>query len=171
MSRSILISAPATLAPLMGLTDETAGQWKPEELAEILRHQLEAQLLFDLREVDATSGKTAIEREVDAGALHSFGDLFRHPKPPVELLRLTKEFAKSSDMRPASPLPSAVATLLYYAAVVAARIRCGERISQLTDDDLRQGVNWALEQAWIDSVMRKLFEEGRTFLSEMLGQQ
>src|SRR5438128_2144482 len=156
MSRDILLSEPRALATLMGSTDETLGRWQPEELKEILRHQLESPLLFDLQDVDA-AGKFTLERwdcVVDGIALHSFGDLFKHPHPPISLLRLTKEFAKSSDTRKASALPPEVATVLYYAAILVARMRCGEKISTLDDKTLRDATDWTLRQPWLEEVMR-----------------
>jgi hypothetical protein len=97
--------------------------------------------------------------------LNSFSDLFRHPKPPVALLKLTKEFAKSSDRRSASPLPPEIATVLYYAAIVTALLRHGSPISRLSLRALKEGVTWALEQPWLDEQMRGLFDEARAALA------
>ena len=53
----------------------------------------------------------------------------------------------------------------WYAAILVARMRCGERISKLTEDELREGIDWAKRQMWLEEDLRKLFEQGQVFLS------
>jgi len=43
---------------------------------------------------------------------------------PLELLRLTQEFGKLNRQAAASELPVAVATVLYYASIATALVRC-----------------------------------------------
>jgi hypothetical protein len=141
------------------------GRWRPDELGEILRHQLEAPLLFDLG--SSSSGTHFTDEqgapvEPDASGVSSFGELFLHPRPPLPMLRLTKRFAKTSDRRTANPLPEEVATVLYYAAIVAALLRHGERISRVSDSTLREGTDWVLEREWVGGPLRGLFEEARS---------
>jgi hypothetical protein len=57
-------------------------------------------------------------------------------------------------------LPPEVATLLYYAAILVARRRHGQRITQLDDNSLRSGVEWSLQQPWVDQRTKSLFQEG-----------
>lgn len=151
-------SAPATLAPLLGL-HEARGAWQAVELADILAHQLRAPLLFDLKQPEVPSCAGDPQRAAPAATMKSFGDLLRHPAPPVELLRLTKEFAKSSDGAGGCALPAEVATVLYYAAIAAARLRLNVQISKLTTSELQDGFNWAIRQQWIDDHTRSLFTE------------
>ena len=156
--------APKSLARLMGLgAGEQRGGWAPHELADVLRHQLRAPLLFDQGAMAAMAAAAAGGGAPAAGEAPpgSFEDLFRHPRPPLPLLRLTKDFAKAADRPSDGPIPAEVATVLYYAAIVAALLRHGERISQLRDDELSAGVTWALEQPWLDGALRTLFVEAR----------
>ena len=55
--------------------------------------------------------------------LKSFGDLLHHPNPPLELLRLTKDFAKACRLSRSGPLPREIATLLYFASIIVAWVR------------------------------------------------
>jgi len=87
--------------------------------------------------------------------------LFHHPSPPIELLRLTKEFAKANMDHPESGLPTEIVGVLYYTSIAVALVRLDARISQLKDADLRRGLLWAKEQAWVD-------EETKTLLIEAL---
>ncbi len=157
------LSGVRRLAELLDVSKE-APAWAAADLAEIFDHQLRAPLGFDLeRWSQPDPDTTALLRHLTQSPgqpLETFGDLFRHPQPPVELLRLTKDFAKTSDSRDDAALPSEIATVLYFAAIVAARVRRGTLISQLSDDAVRQGAEWAARQPWIDGATRALFEEG-----------
>jgi hypothetical protein len=160
-------SDPRRLASLFQAEDEAAGgvaacPWGPDDLGEILRHQLAAPILF--------GPDPAADRPTGAGPggagkapvppLSNFGDLLTHPAPPLELLRLTKEFAKASDTRPQCPLPKEVATALYYAAILAALLRHGQRITELSDRSLRSGAEWGLRQPWLPAQLRPLYQLG-----------
>ena len=156
-------AAPHVLASLMNVEgDPRHGGWRSDELAEILRHQLEAPLLFDLSGVAGDgAGAASLARHVEEGQAWSFGALFLHPNPPLTMLRLTKRFAKTSDRRAANPLPPEVATVLYYAAILAALLRHNQRISGVNDKTLREGTEWVLGQAWVTGPLRELFREAQ----------
>ena len=59
---------------------------------------------------------------------------------------------------PAAALPSEVATVLYVADVVVARVGCGQSISHLSDAAVHDNVRWVLAQPWLDPPTRRLFE-------------
>jgi hypothetical protein len=161
VDEDLTTAAPHVLASLMNVEgDPRSGGWRSDELAEILRHQLDAPLLFDLSAMGA-DGAAAASGEAGADHAWSFGALFLHPRPPLTMLRLTKRFAKTSDRRSANPLPSQVATVLYYAAIIAALLRHGERISGVDDAGLCEGTAWVLGQAWVTGPLRELFREAQ----------
>jgi hypothetical protein len=91
--------------------------------------------------------------------LKSFSDLFHHPVPPLELLTLTKDFAKANMDHPDSALPQEVAAALYYASIAAALVRLDKRISQLKDAELQRGLLWAKDQPWVDDPTRQLLAQ------------
>lgn len=135
--------------------------WRDEDLGPLYRHQMAAAVQVDLGGLDAGAASRLPGLCAAHGLLlRSFGDLFAHPSPPVELLELTKRFAKALRHHPDSPLPPQVASVLYYASIVAALARCGRRISALDDASLRVGVEWALGRSWIDPPTRALLAEG-----------
>jgi hypothetical protein len=92
--------------------------------------------------------------------LRSFGELLHHRNPLPELLELAKEFAKECRTEVESPLPRALATVLYYASIAAALARCGRRITHHDDATLRQGFQWGCAQPWVDEATRELLREG-----------
>jgi hypothetical protein len=81
-------------------------------------------------------------------------ELLEHPTPSIELLIAIKGVAKrhSKDL-----LPPEMALLLYYGSIAAAMVRCGQRITKLRDDDLRNGFTWAIKQPWVPENIRELF--------------
>src|SRR5688572_8445974 len=84
--------------------------WTAEELREVLAHQLRAALVYDLGSAGALRDAEALGQQ----GVRTFGDLIRHANPPVDLLRLAKDYFKSSLVSEDGPLPPDVARLLYY---------------------------------------------------------
>lgn len=135
--------------------------WRGSELKAILRHQLAASVGFDLGELEAgLARRLRTVSEAEGLLLQSFRDLFQHQCPPVELLVLTKDFAKRHLGHPESPLPQEIARVLYLASIAVAMIRCHRRISSLDDAAIRSGLEWATGQQWLDEATRNLFQEG-----------
>jgi len=149
------------LAELIGLRNEGARLWSAEELGAMLRHQWNSLLDFDLGDVTPDAKATLVASRVNTSEpSQTFADLFRQPHPPVSLLKLAKEFGKRHRTDPESPLPREISTLLYYLSIVVALARCNERITELTDADLRKGIEWAIAQPWMDDATRALLQEG-----------
>jgi len=149
---------PSCLADLLGRASDDAPRWLGDDLADIISHQLRAPLLFDLHRIQPEAPTADPLGRPGGPEIHTLGELFTHTCPPLELLRLTKNFAKTCDLTPDFALPSEVASVLYFAAIAAALVRLGERITALDDRGIADGINWALSQSWIDSTLRSLFE-------------
>jgi hypothetical protein len=148
---------PKSLAALLTAGAEHARLWRPEELTAIFRHQMSSPILVDLGGFDpTTASRLKTLSQAQSLLLKSFSELFHHPIPPVELLTLTKDFAKANMDHPESSLPHEVAAALYYASIATALVRLEARISQLKDVDLRRGLLWAKDQAWIDDQTREI---------------
>jgi len=152
---------PQSLMSLMDLDLLGTQHWSREELGAILAHQLEAPLAGDLRRHVADLEKELAQAPAQ---VRTFGQLLSHPQPPVKLLEGVKRFAKASRADPDSPLPDETATVLYFAAIVVAMLRCGQRITRMNDDALRYSLDWVCKQAWLDARSRALFDEARAAL-------
>lgn len=148
------------LGAALGLGAGAPMAWRPEDLAAIFRHQMAASVLVDLGALDsALAGQFQALADGSGLVLRSFGDLFQHAKPPLELLRLVKDFARRNLNHPESVLPTDVASALYYLSIAAARIRWNERISSLGDGDLVRGFQWAMDQPWLDESRAALLRQ------------
>jgi len=149
------------LARLMQLGIRGRRALQADEMAALLQSQLMAPLRFELGVLDADLLQGTGDAASGAGVrLDTFADLLHHPNPPVELLTLTKQFARDQRQEADGPVPPEVATVLYYAAIVAALVRHHERITHLDDVALCYGAQWAIDQPWVDGQTRTLFEEG-----------
>lgn len=134
--------------------------WEPQELAAILQHQLSAPLEFDLSVLGADSVSILAKGQPQGGPpIRTFRDLLLHARPPIELLELTRQFAKGCRTRPDGPLPDEIATLLYVLSIAVALTRCGRRITKLDDEALQHSFAWALAQPWVDAPSRQLIQE------------
>jgi hypothetical protein len=148
-------SEPGSLASMLEVGWEAGPTWGERDLAAVLQHQLAAPVVCDL-------GPAGADAAAPPAGIRTFGDLLHHPAPPVELLVLAKDFAKASLADPHAALPKEVAAVLYFAAIVVARRRCGARISQLSPEELRAGAEWVMAQPWVDPATRRLFESAGT---------
>jgi len=161
-SRDIRTSDAQSLADMMNLDADGPEPWNPEDLGTILEHQLLVPVASDVGGLGKQlAGRPDLVRSLQDLGITSFNDLLHHPRPPVELLKLTKEFAKDCRSHADSPLPDEIATILYFLSIVVAMQKCTQRISQLNHAGLRYGLDWALEQTWLDAPTRKLLEDGR----------
>lgn len=139
--------------------------WSNDDLAAIWRHQLTAAVDSDLLGTDEQElGRIRAESESKGLLIESFRDLLLHPRPPVELLTMTKRFAKRMrEARHGGP-PKEIAIMLYYAAAAAA-LASGVRITSLADSELLKGFKWAVRNEWIDEPTRRLLDEAKMVLS------
>jgi len=153
----------ARLSLLMDSTTDDHDLWLPEEFGSIFRHQLTAPLCTELAGLAPQLGEMlAGLRTPDGRPVATFGDLLRHPEPPVALLELVKEFAKASRGPGRRQLPPEVASMLYYLSIGIALLRCDHRLSSLSDAALQEGFHWASAQPWADEETRNLLCRAET---------
>ena len=156
-AESVFQGQPKSLAALLEASGERARLWRPEELGAIFRHQMSAPVLVDLGGYDpGTAARLKTLSAAQSLLLKSFSDLFHHPAPPLELLELTKDFAKANMDQRESSLPNEVAAALYYTSIAAALVRLDARITRLPEAELRRGLLWTREQPWLDEETKQL---------------
>jgi hypothetical protein len=148
----------AQLSQILDLAGR-AGEWEERHLPAMLQHQLAAPLAFDLRSQVLAGSQTRSREQTLTGAasirIETFRDLLTHPAPPLELLKLAKEFFKWRTRACKKDSPEwRIAYLFYLLTLLAAGTRAS-RISALSSRALLQGARWALEQRWIDPPTRQ----------------
>jgi hypothetical protein len=145
----------------MGIT----ALWQPGETEAIWRHQLNARLEADLKPGCFASRVSQLSQsDIKIFRGKSFGELLKHPQPPLELLKLIKEFAKKTLTSSPDLQFREIATALYYAAYAAGLMRHGRRIGKLSEDELTRGFAWAIKQSWLDDFTRELIRESKARL-------
>ena len=166
ITSAIASSDAGQLLRLIGLDEATATGWALADAASIFNHQMNAPLDFDLS-AEALQGTTTISafKELPVAqksGIKTFGQLFQHPSPPIEVLKLAKDFFKR--MVGGYSKNSAeyqVAYVSYVLSVAVARIRHEKRITNLSDANLLKGLDWALSQAWVETSIRKVLDQAR----------
>ncbi len=151
---------PGLLARLLEIPAGKSREWRAGEIEAILGHQLAAPLGEDL-------GKPLLDLDRDleaSGRFHGLRDmsaeaLLLDPRPPLEALRLLKDYARDQRESPDPLLPSEVAAVLYFGSIAAAELRHGERISTLERTGVRGGIEWILARKWLRGPLRALFAE------------
>ena len=159
------------LATLLDMpADDAERLWQDEELGALLRHQMTAPMQVDLINLERGLALKVRSLAESLGlTLKSFGELLAHPNPPLELLKITKDFAKACRLSPNSPMPREIASVLYFASIAAALVRCRRRITGLTNEALAEGFRWVLSRPWLDAPTRSLTEESLHFLNTNKG--
>ena len=162
-------SRPESLAQLLGVGRDEQLLWTAEDLAALWRHQMSASLQFDLAQFDPHVGEL-LARLSPPGQppINTFGEMLAHPRPPLELLELVKDFAESN-RGPTAALPSDIAAMLYVLCIATAQVRLGQRITELDDEALARQIHWALGQDWIDSAASGLLSQCRQALATTRG--
>ncbi|MBI1367380.1 MAG: hypothetical protein GC162_01865 [Planctomycetes bacterium] len=135
------------LADLLESIEDIDRVWSDADLADIFAHllatcisSLHPDLGSDLSSSDDTRTISTLLTESD---------------PNLAYLQLLKNFAKANRIEHSDFLPKEVATGVYYLAIAAAIVRCGDRISLLDDDQLAEGLVWLRRQPWIDDAWRR----------------
>ena len=153
-------SPPPRLAELLALGLKAEESWTPGELEAALEEQITSPIQFELAALKAADAEALRARAAAHGlVLKSLQDLFQHPKPPLELLILTKEFFKANIDRPQPGLPAEVAQALYFQSMAVAWLRHHKRISSLSDAQLLSAMEWVREQRWIPEELFSLAEQ------------
>ena len=157
-----------TLGRLIAFDEADRAIWPVEEIQRILRMQLGARLHVELGRSGLCDRDTVLALTDQASPpIRSVADLLYHPRPPMELLWAVKDFSKNCKEDATSDMAPEVALALYYASIAAALTRRGERITTLSDDELRAGLNWVVKQNWLPGRMHNLI--GRAIQHLRLG--
>ena len=137
---------------------ERIHAWDHADAVAALRHQLAAKLLPDL----ALSQKAAMAsaRPCQPPDAHSpwesgtFGEQLLSPTPALEVLSAIKEYGRTLSQDQNSPLAGMPATILYYAAIAAAKLRFHLKITRLTERELVEGYAWAMAQDGAETLVQ-----------------
>jgi hypothetical protein len=153
------------ISTMLQFDENRLHRWSTRDLRDMLLHQLAAPLHLGLGPVAED-----VSRQLRAGLepmdlRMTLGDLLMHPKPPIELLKLVKQFAKLCRRNPNHPLPSEIVMFLYYASIAVALLKTTEPISELSDPSIRRGLFWLSVQLWMPDEMKSLLNEGLLLLS------
>jgi len=159
-------AAPDRLAEFLHGESAARVAWTPRDLEAIYRHQLATPVQVELGALGPDEARQlAAVADAHGLLLRSIGDLLHHPRPPIPLLALLKDFAKRLMEHPLSALPQDVASLLYWASIAAGLRHGGIRLTSLDDRRLTEGFQWAASQPWVDQPTSDLLRAAAAALS------
>jgi hypothetical protein len=161
--------APAhQLAKLIEAAETAEDHCTPTELKAILAGELDANIATHLG-IDQLDHDTA-----GSDRVKTVRELLAQATPPGRLLQLTMAHAKLTldDQRSGTGIPQEVTRALYLATVVVAK-RHGIRSLGMADAQFREGIQWCIDQPWMDDGLRSLFKEAleRDFVSPELNRK
>ena len=126
--------------------------WEGLDAAALLRDQLNAEIGTELAPPSRLSGTTA------QWWRRPLGDLLTDADAPLELIVLLKEWAKNACRDDEQVLPEMVATVLYYAAIVAIAAHHGTWASTQTRPEVIAACTRLIDYKWLEPRIRELFE-------------
>ena len=147
------------LSTMLGFSGLERNEWEPQDLQSMLRHQLNSPLYLSMGILSAEVSHELRTFAPDSAQM-TLRQLLDHPKPPLQLLKLVKRFAKMCRSDPENSLPPEVAILLYYTSIAVALVRWNESISHLAPESVRRGLNWLCAQQWIPEELKSLLVTG-----------
>lgn len=157
-------SSTASLARLFELTSDPGDPLGEEDLAAVLRHQLDAPLAVDLKEVAPDIAEILSQNTPsDGGSLQTFRDVLIHPEAAIELLVMVKDFSKHA-VQSELDRERDIAGILYLASISAAQLHCGETISSLGEEWQLFNLRRFKDEPWLDADIRTLFESALSVL-------
>ena len=165
--QTIFMSRPEGLARVLALDEDAGDLWAPDELRAMWQHQMRTAVDIDLSGFNAPgAGPLQNSAAMQNSKGKTFSELFADRQPAIELLKLTKEFAKQTLKDSGESQLKEIASALYYASYAAGIVRCGTRIGSMVDDELRPGFTWGLNRSWLDEATKRLFAEAKGCLVE-----
>jgi hypothetical protein len=161
MSKEVPDSATTESLLRLMEADEAAPEraWRPEDRAAMLRHEFSTPLRQAAERLPRGEVSEALVRRLQSPELQSLtlGELIAQPAPAAELLDLVKRVARTAKSH-ADPAVQDMATVLYYASVLTARVKCAMPISRLSDAELATGARWVLGQPWVEEPLRPMIQ-------------
>ena len=123
---------PQTMSTMLEFREAHRHEWAPQELREMLRHQLAAPLHLSMGTLSGEVAHQIKEARPGLDPLLTLHQLLHHARPPVELLKLVKRFAKICRNDPENPLPTEIVMLLYYASITIAVVKFADSLIPTT---------------------------------------
>ena len=147
---------PVRLARLLAIGEEDAALLP----ASRARLSAEACLLEWLSSVPPSDGRSRLQ-SVPAATERTVRDLLFDSKTECGVLIAVKEDAKRRTGRAAGQAERAAATAVYYAAIAAALLYHGRRITRHSYKSLSEGLAKLADKTWVPSDLCRLYGQAR----------
>jgi hypothetical protein len=146
------------MADLIDLDVRPQRVWGPSDFGALFLHELDTPLGVELDGIGQAATSDGRVGVLGTGRM-TVGQLLHHSAPPLDLLVRLKDLAKRARHDPQSHLPEDVAAALYAAAIAAALLRHGRRITAMSSAALSTHLAWAAKRPWLDPATRDILAE------------
>ena len=157
---------PQGLAELLttGVGDEAASrQAAPQAAARLLRHRLASPLHFEKYCVDSLPA--ILNRpcqELQPIADWPLGEVLWDPTTPLDILETLKHYGKGLSCRWDEGPEHVVAIAIYFAAIAAALVYHGHKITTRSYAGLADSLRMLMDDRWITLELTRLFDNAIT---------
>jgi len=166
-TQTIFMSGPAGLAKILEQNQEDAALWRSGEMRAMWQHQLRAPIEADLSGVPAANISSLRRDPATESFLEkSFENLLRDGRPPLPLLKATKDFAKQTFKEAEDAQLKEIAAALYYSSYAAGLVSHNQRLGGMHRNELVGGFDWVLGRDWVDEETKKLILQAKELLKE-----
>ncbi len=147
------------LARLLAISFDADLGDEQDHLSETVRQLLEAYLAGTLTIEAATQGRLRNMRGAShGGQTASLGEMLIDPHSSLDAMAEIKRYAKHMAARSSSEAESAVATVIYFAAIANGLVAHREKITTLSYTSLQASWSELLGKPWISPKLRPLLE-------------
>lgn len=156
---------PKELAELLatGSGDDNAPLPLAEAASRLLRSRLASPMHFDKGYVDSLSAILARPcPELQPIAGRTLGDVLMDPTTPLATLETLKQYGKGLSLRWEEGPEHVVAAMIYFAAIAAALVFHGRKITTRSHRDLADLLRILMNDRWITPELAGLFDSART---------
>lgn len=134
-----------------------AATWNSQDLAALLRHQLNLPWNHQAFENDTAGSVQSTANDIHTDS--TLSELFFAANPSVTALRQIKDSWKAAAQSPEPAIPKEVALVLYYGAIAAAQLRAGEFISSSSREAIAEGLIRVLVIPWCPAELRRMLAD------------
>ncbi|MFC1764637.1 hypothetical protein ACFL6U_21535 [Planctomycetota bacterium] len=140
----------------------------PQSNADTLKEQLLVDALRSKLPIDQALEEAlpamiqSLARELESLSGSSLGELLTSPETSTEILVKIKDHAKERGNTAQKETEREIALAVYYAAIAAALVHHNTKISEHTDQNLKNAFNKLEQHAWMPTNLRTLFQEANT---------
>jgi len=140
---------------------------RQQHQADLLRDYLAGKLPPADSGSNAPGSRDPFPNSLQSAISDSVGQYLDDRTIPLDILRDIKAYGAGLSRNAESEIEREPAHVIYYAAIAAALVHHGQKITEFTCNSLHQSYSLLAEMPWITTSLRKLFQQAATACEEL----